>query len=81
MPFAGKEAYIYCREGASGSKNEIPVPLKKIMERKAPDMPLMADDILYVPDATGRRATLATLEKILIFASGASSALIYTMVR
>ncbi len=78
MPLASKEAYIYRREGAGGSKNEIPVPLKKIMERKAPDAPLMADDILYVPDATGRRATLATLEKIVLFGSGAASALIYT---
>jgi len=78
MPLASKEAYIYRREGAAGSKNEIPVPLKKILDRKAPDMPLMADDILYVPDATGRRATLATLEKIALFGSGAASALIYT---
>jgi len=77
MPLASKEAYIYRREGAAGSKNEIPVPLKKIMDRKAPDMPLMADDILYVPDATGRRATLATLEKVLLFGTSAGTALIY----
>jgi hypothetical protein len=32
-----------------------------LMARKAPDVPLVADDILYVPDATGSRATLATL--------------------
>jgi polysaccharide export outer membrane protein len=78
MPLASKEAYIYRREGASGSKNEIPVPLKKIMVRKAPDIPLMADDILYIPDATGRRATLAALEKIILYGSGAANALIYT---
>jgi polysaccharide export outer membrane protein len=78
LPLASKEAYIYRREAAAGSKNEIPVPLKKIMERKAPDIRLTADDILYVPDATGRRATLAALEKILIYGSGAASALIYT---
>ncbi|PYT24897.1 MAG: hypothetical protein DMG57_27055 [Acidobacteria bacterium] len=81
MPLASKEAYIYRREGATGRKNEIPVSLKKIMDRKAPDVPLMADDILYVPDATGRRAALATLEKIALFGVGASSALIYTTVR
>ena len=77
MPLAAKEAYVYRREGAGGSKNEIPIQLKKIMDRKAPDVPLMADDILYVPDATRRRASLAALEKALLFASGASSALIY----
>ena len=78
MPLASKEAYIYRREGASGSKNEIPVPLKKIMDRKAPDILLTTDDILYIPDATGRRATLAALEKIVMYGSGAASALIYT---
>lgn len=77
MPLASKEAYVYRREGA-GSKNEIPIPLKKIMDRKAPDVPLMADDILYVPDAKGRRVGLAALEKIVLYGSGAASALIYT---
>lgn len=81
MPFANHEAYIYRREGNSGSKNEIPIPLKKIMARKAPDVPLMADDILYVPDATGRRAGLATLEKILIFGTSASTVLLYGVTR
>jgi polysaccharide export outer membrane protein len=78
MPLASKEAYIYRREGASGSKNEIRVPLKKIMDRKAPDILLTTDDILYIPDATGRRATLAAIEKIVMYGSGAASALIYT---
>lgn len=81
MPFANNDAYIYRREGSSGSKNEISIPLRKIMQRKAPDVALMADDILYVPDATGRRATWATLEKILLFGTGASTALIYSVTR
>lgn len=76
MPFAGKQAFIYRRE-AGGSKNEIPIELKKIMDRKAPDATLMANDILYVPDNKGRRVGLAALEKILLFGSGATSALIY----
>ena len=81
MPFANNDAYIYRREGSSGSKNEISIPLKKIMQRKAPDVPLMADDVLYVPDATGRRATMATLEKILLFGTGASTVLLYGVTR
>lgn len=76
MPYAAKEAYIYRREG-NGSKNEIPIELKKIMDRKAPDAPLLANDILYIPDRTGRRAGLAALEKILLFGTGATTALIY----
>ena len=81
MPFANNDAYIYRREGSSGSKNEISIPLRKIMQRKAPDVPLMADDVLYVPDATGRRATMATLEKILLFGTGASMVLLYGVTR
>jgi polysaccharide export outer membrane protein len=78
MPYAAKVAYIYRREG-NGSKNEIPIPLNKIMERKAPDTPLLANDILYVPDNKGRRLTLGALEKILILGSGAGAAAIYAL--
>src|ERR1039457_946714 len=78
MPYAAKEAYIYRREG-NGSKNEIPIPLSKIMERKAPDTPLLANDILYVPDNKGRRMTLGALEKVLLVGSGLGAAAIYVM--
>jgi polysaccharide export outer membrane protein len=78
MPYATKEAYIYRREG-NGSKNEIPIPLNKIMERKAPDTPLLANDILYVPDNKGRRMTLGALEKMLILGSGAGAAALYIL--
>ena len=80
MPFASKDAYIYRRE-ASGAKNQIQVPLNKIMERKSPDAALLANDILYVPDNKTRRMTLGALEKVLAFGAGAGSALIYAGVR
>lgn len=80
-PYATNEAYIYRREGAGGSKNEIPIDLKRIMERKSPDIPLLANDILYIPDAHRRRATVATLEKIFIIGSIAASVLIYAALR
>jgi polysaccharide biosynthesis/export protein len=76
-PFAGKQAFIYRREGA-GAKNEIAVPLEKIMKRQAPDMTLTADDIFYIPDNSGKRLSIAILEKILIFGGAAGTALIYT---
>jgi polysaccharide export outer membrane protein len=78
MPYAAKEAYIYRRE-ANGSKNEITIPLTKIMERKAPDATLLANDILYVPDNKGRRMTLGALEKVLLLATGAGAAAIYVL--
>src|SRR5207253_4410189 len=36
----GKEAFIYRREG-NGTKSEIPIQLKDIMDRKSPDVPLV----------------------------------------
>jgi polysaccharide export outer membrane protein len=79
--FSSKQAYIYRRE-ASGSKNEIPIELNKIMDRKAPDAPLLADDVLYIPDNHGKRLGLAALEKLLMFGSTAgATALIYGQAR
>ncbi len=74
-------AYIYRKEG-SGSKNEIPVNLKSIMQRKSPDIPLVANDILYIPENHGRKMGLLALEKILLFGSTAgATALSYGIIR
>ena len=78
-PFAGKQAYIYRREGPAGVKSEIAVPLDKIMKRQAPDVLLTANDILYITDRSGKRAAFAALEKILgLGSSMGGAALIYT---
>jgi len=79
-PYAAKDAYIYRRE-ANGNKNEIQIPLSRIMARRATDEPLLANDILYVPDNKGRRLTFGALDKLLVFGTGATSALIYAGVR
>jgi polysaccharide export outer membrane protein len=77
MPFASKQAYIY-RQQAAGSKTEIPIELKKIMDRKSPDVTLAANDILYIPDNSGRRTAMAAIEKALAFGSSAgATALVY----
>jgi polysaccharide biosynthesis/export protein len=81
LPFHASQAYIFRREGGAGARSEIAIELKKIMDRKAPDVPMQINDILYVPDARKARAGLAALEKILMFGSGATSALIYAGVR
>jgi polysaccharide export outer membrane protein len=76
--YSDHKAYIY-RIGADGSsRNEIVVDLKKIMKRRAPDVPLVASDIFYVPDAAGLRASMKVLEASLGIGTGISSALIYT---
>jgi len=74
--FSGRKAYIYRLEGGSGGRSEIPVELKKIMDRKSPDVALMANDILYVPNATGMRASMKVLETSIGVGTGLTSALL-----
>ena len=78
MPFASKQAYIYRQENATGPKTEIPIELRKIMDRKSADILLRANDILYIPDNSGRRTAVTALEKVLSFGSTAgATALVY----
>ena len=61
-----------------GGRDEFKIPLSRIMKRKAPDMALKADDILYVPDNNGKRMTNKVLNEIAGFgASTATGLLIY----
>jgi len=53
-PYAAKLAYIYRR--TDGAASEVPVELRKIMDRKSEDVPLAANDILYVPSLSPRGA-------------------------
>jgi polysaccharide export outer membrane protein len=71
-------AFIYRNEGGPGGSNTISVPLKEILNGKAPDIALVANDILYIPDAAGKRATLKVLETTLIMGASLGGALIYT---
>jgi polysaccharide export outer membrane protein len=76
--FSGHTAYIYRSNAANnGGKQEIPIELKKIMARKAPDVPLLANDILYVPEASGRKATLTALDRATGIGAGIGTTLLY----
>jgi polysaccharide export outer membrane protein len=72
MPFAAKQAYLYRRD-STGTKQETPIALDKIMQRKSPDVTLEADDILYIPDNKGRRATMTALDRMASFGSSTAS--------
>jgi polysaccharide export outer membrane protein len=77
-PFSSRTAYIYRRAENSPVRQEIPIPLKQIMQRKSGDVPLLANDILYIPDNSGQRTGVAVLEKIVGFgASTASGVLVW----
>ena len=71
---AGHVAYIYRRKGSAGGRNEIPVQLKKIMDRKSPDVALQANDLLYIP-RKGQRISPAVLQALV----GAGTAVGVTM--
>jgi polysaccharide export outer membrane protein len=49
----GDEAVIMRKNTATGQKDMIPVHIKKIENRKADDMAMQSNDILYIPDSFG----------------------------
>jgi polysaccharide export outer membrane protein len=76
LPYANKSAYIYRREAGKNNRNEIPIELSKIMDRKSADVHLQPNDILYIPDSKGRKITAQTLERIAGFGSATGSGLL-----
>jgi polysaccharide export outer membrane protein len=76
--YTAKDAYIYRQTTPDAPRQEIMVPLSKILARKAPDMVLRPDDILYVPDNNSKRMTAKVLAQIAGFGStAAAGVLIY----
>jgi polysaccharide biosynthesis/export protein len=57
------------RKRADG-REEVPVPLKKILSGQVPDVTMQADDILFVPTSQGKSAMFKTLDAIVRAATG-----------
>ena len=74
-PFHFKTAYVYRPDG-TGTRQEIPVDLDKILDRKKPDVALQVDDLLYIPDNKGKRLTATVIDKLAGFGSSTASGLI-----
>ena len=55
LPDSAKQAYVYRMVAGANQRQEIAVPLRDILRRKADDVPLQANDILYVPALSGVR--------------------------
>lgn len=68
------EAYIIRQDDTPQGRHQIPVPIRDIVDRKAPDVPLIAHDILFVP-TNKKHETLLALAQILGVA-GSSAILI-----
>jgi polysaccharide biosynthesis/export protein len=76
-PYAASQAYILRNGPDTGQRREIPIELKKILERKMPDVSLEPDDILYIPDNTRKRNALETAKTLSGLGSSALNALIF----
>lgn len=64
------------RKGPNGAMTESKVEIKKMLEAKAPDVTLQADDILFVPVSGGRVLAGRTFEAAM---SAATAVSIYTV--
>jgi polysaccharide biosynthesis/export protein len=76
--FASHQAYIYRTDDVSGHKNEIPIDLKGILKRKSPDVPMFANDMLYIPNAAALSATVKTLQVASAMGIGIATLVLYT---
>ena len=61
---ATKDAKIMRLLPGSDDRAEIPVNLKAILDQKIPDVPLTADDILFVPVSKAKAVGYRTLEAL-----------------
>lgn len=68
-PTAAQDKTKIIRHTATGQE-EIPVPLKKILSAKAPDPPLLADDILFIPGSAAKSAARRGAEAVVQAATG-----------
>lgn len=80
MPYANKQAFIYRHgDSASPASQEVAIDLRKILDRKLPDVLLSPNDILYIPDNRSARLTMTTIDRAIGFASStASGILVYS---
>ena len=60
--YASHVGYIYRADVNGGRKNEIPINISNILKRKSPDLPLFANDMLYIPNREFLQASAKTLE-------------------
>ncbi|HEY0758379.1 MAG TPA: polysaccharide biosynthesis/export family protein [Acidisarcina sp.] len=74
--YSASTVFIYRRRSAGADRDELKVPLKLIMAHKAPDVALMADDILYVPTSDGKRITSRVLNQLAGFGQTAGTGML-----
>lgn len=73
LPYSSKSAYVYRLLDGTSARKEIPIPLRDILHRKAPDVALQANDILYIPENSAAHLSASVLERIAGFGSTVGS--------
>lgn len=61
---------IHAKASTAGEQDEAPVRLKDILSGRAPDQPLHAEEILFVPDSNSQRALRRAAEAAVQAATG-----------
>jgi polysaccharide export outer membrane protein len=64
------KAVILRNDPVTGAKQEVRVDLKKVLDLKGPDVALLPNDILFVPDSASKRAWHTTGNALLSLGSG-----------
>jgi polysaccharide biosynthesis/export protein len=75
--FSLNKAYIYREAQGAPQKTEIEIPLRRILDRKAQDVKLAANDILYVPTNGKLKASASVLNHVTGMGNTAVSAAIW----
>lgn len=67
---AARKAIILHREDGSARGAEVPVDVQKILSGKSKDMPLLADDILFIPTSAAKAIAARSAEALIQTGSG-----------
>jgi polysaccharide biosynthesis/export protein len=67
---AKSDKAVIVRKDNAGQQHEVPIDLKKVLNRKAEDLQLQPSDILYVPESGSKQALFRAVEFGLALGSG-----------
>ena len=67
---AKSDKAVIVRKDNLGQQHEVPIDLKKVLDRKAEDLQLQPSDILYVPESGAKQAMFRAVEIGLAVGSG-----------
>ncbi len=76
VSFTAKKAYVYRLTAGTKERHEMEIDLYQILHRKAPDVALEANDILYIPENSKMRLSAAVVDHLSGFGTSTASALL-----